>query len=422
MRSRQTAALVAGLLALAWTGSAVAANPQVAGLQVALKAHGLYAGSIDGVSGPGTVAAVKLFQAQKGLAVDGRAGQRTRTALGPLGRPLLGRRDLARGAVGFDVSVLQFLLRARGFCSDAPTGAFDARTAAAVKAFQRAQGLAADGIAGRRTLAALAGQGVPVARRQHSTRIYVVRPGESLTAIASRFGTTLGALARTNRLDPARVLLVGRRLRVPGRAEASSSATRESSPARTTASGGTYVVRTGDSLTAIASRHGTSVAALARENDLDPRGFLLIGTRLRVPAAVGAGAPASRDEVRAALDRWSARYGVDPQLARALAWMESGFQNHVVSSAGARGIMQLLPSASDFVQTVLLGQRLDLTTLDGNIQAGVRLLAHLLREVGGDARLALAAWYQGLRAVREKGVLPESEAFVADVLALRGRV
>jgi peptidoglycan hydrolase-like protein with peptidoglycan-binding domain len=365
---------------------------------------------------------VKLFQAQKGLAVDGRAGQRTRAALGPLGRPLLGRRDLARGAVGFDVSVLQFLLRARGFCSDAPTGAFDARTAAAVKAFQRAQGLAADGIAGRRTLAALAGQGVPVARRQPSTRIYVVRPGESLTAIASRFGTTLGALARTNRLDPARVLLVGTRLRVPGRAAASSSATRASSPARTTASGGTYVVRTGDSLTAIASRHGTSVAALARANDLDPRGFLLIGTRLRVPAAVGAGAPASREEVRAALDRWSARYGVDPQLARALAWMESGFQNHVVSSAGARGIMQLLPSASDFVQTVLLGQRLDLTTVDGNIQAGVRLLAHLLREVGGDARLALAAWYQGLRAVRERGVLPESEAFVADVLALRGRV
>jgi peptidoglycan hydrolase-like protein with peptidoglycan-binding domain len=421
MRSRQTAALVAGLLALAWTGSAVAANPQVAGLQVALKAHGLYAGSIDGVSGPGTVAAVKLFQAQKGLAVDGRAGQRTRAALGPLGRPLLGRRDLARGAVGFDVSVLQFLLRARGFCSDAPTGAFDARTAAAVKAFQRAQGLAADGIAGRRTLAALAGQGVPVARRQPSTRIYVVRPGESLTAIAARFGTTLGALARTNRLDPARVLFVGTRLRVPGRA-AAASATRASNPARTTASGGTYVVRTGDSLTAIASRHGTSVAALARANDLDPGGFLLIGTRLRVPAAVGAGAPASREEVRAALDRWSARYGVDPQLARALAWMESGFQNHVVSSAGARGIMQLLPSASDFVQTVLLGQRLDLTTVDGNIQAGVRLLAHLLREVGGDARLALAAWYQGLRAVRERGVLPESEAFVADVLALRGRV
>ena len=107
-------------LAFTWVGAAHASNPQVAGLQVALKAHGLYTGSVDGVSGPGTVAAVKLFQARKGLVVDGRAGQRTRAALGPLGRPLLGRRDLASGAVGFDVSVLQFLLRARGFCPDAP--------------------------------------------------------------------------------------------------------------------------------------------------------------------------------------------------------------------------------------------------------------------------------------------------------------
>jgi Putative peptidoglycan binding domain/LysM domain len=207
--------VLAVLLALAWEGAAQAANPQVAGLQVALKAHGLYTGPVDGVSGPGTVAAVKLFQARKGLVVDGRAGQGTRAALGPLGRPLLGRRDLARGAVGFDVSVLQFLLRARGFCSDAPTGAFDARTADAVKAFQRAHGLVADGIAGPQTLAALAGQGVPVARRQPSTRIHVVRAGEHLTSIAEHYGTTLAALARRNRLDPRDVLLIGTRLRVP---------------------------------------------------------------------------------------------------------------------------------------------------------------------------------------------------------------
>jgi N-acetylmuramoyl-L-alanine amidase len=362
--SRRTTLLVAVLLALAAAGGAHGGNPQVAGLQVALKAHGLYTGAIDGVSGPGTVAAVKLFQAQKGLAVDGRAGQRTRAALGPLGRPLLGRRDLARGAVGLDVSVLQFLLRARGFCSDAPTGAFDARTAAAVRAFQKAHGLIADGIAGPRTLAALAVQGVPVAPKQPSTRIHVVRAGESLTAIADRFGTTLAALARRNRLDPARVLLVGTRLRVPA------------------------------------------------------------GSPAPVRAAVSTRSPASysREDVRDAIDRWSAVYGVDQQLARGLAWMESGFQNHVVSSAGARGVMQLLPSSMEFVQGVLLGQQVDTSTVDGNVQLGVRLLAHLLREWNGDVRLAVAGWYQGSKAVRERGVLPESEAFVADVLALRGRV
>ena len=402
----------------------------MAGLQVALKAHGLYTGAVDGVSGPGTVAAVKLLQARKGLAVDGRAGTRTRAALGPLGRPLLGRRDLARGAVGFDVSVLQFLLRARGFCSDAPTGAFNARTAAAVKAFQRSHGLVADGIAGPRTLAALAGQGVPVARRQAASRVYVVRAGDHLTALAERFGTSVDALAKRNRLDPGAVLLIGTRLRVPARGGAAPAAT--PAPAvtptpstRTTAASGTYVVRSGDSLTAIASRYGMSVESLAKRNDLDPRGFLLIGTRLRVPGTATtavAGNFVSKDVIRGALDRWSSHYGVDPSLVRALAWQESGFQNHVVSSAGARGVMQLLPVTMDFVQGVLLMQRIDGATADGNVQMGVRLLAHLLREWNGDLRLALAAWYQGSKAVRERGVYQVSEEFVASVLALRGRV
>jgi N-acetylmuramoyl-L-alanine amidase len=425
--STRTAIVVAALLAFAGAGAAHAANPQVAGLQVALKAHGLYTGPVDGVSGPGTVAAVKLLQARKGLAVDGRAGTRTRTALGPLGRPLLGRRDLGRGAVGFDVSVLQFLLRQRGFCSDAPTGAFDARTTAAVKAFQRAHGLTADGIAGARTLASLAGQGVPVARKQPSSRIYVVRAGDHLTALAERFGTTVAALAKRNRLDASDVLLIGTRLRVPGAAAATPAprARAASSSRTTTASTATYVVRSGDNLTAIAERHGTSVQVLAKQNRIDPRGFLLIGTRLRVPAAATGGPVggyASKDVIRAAIDRWSSHYGVDPQLARALAWQESGFQNHVVSSAGARGVMQLLPVTMDFVQGVLLMQRLDGSTVDGNVQMGVRLLAHLLREWNGDLRLALAAWYQGSKAVRERGVYAVSEAFVANVLALRGQV
>ena len=433
MTGRRTASLLAAVVALAsGAGVARAENPQIAGLQVALRAHGVYSGPIDGVAGSGTVAGVRLFQAKSGLAVDGRAGQRTRKALGPLGRPLLGRRELAQGAIGFDVSVLQFLLKARGFCSDQPTGAFDADTAAAVRAFQRAHGLVADGIAGRATLAALSRQGVPVAARQQAARFHVVSPGESLTILAVRYRTSVAALARTNNLDPSRVLLIGTRLRVPGGSEPVRNVTRTAAPARTTSSAGTYVVRTGDSLTAIAERHGTTVSSLARSNRLDPRGFLLIGTRLRVPslgssaststAAAGLEPALSRDEVRASIDRWSANYGVDPQLARALAWMESGFQNHVVSSVGARGVMQLLPVTADFVQQVLLGQQVDTTSVDGNVRLGVRLLAHLLREWNGDARLALAAWYQGSQAVRDHGVYKVSEPFVATVLALRGRV
>jgi hypothetical protein len=49
------------------------------------------------------------------------------------------------------------------------------------------------------------------------------------------------------------------------------------------------------------------------------------------------------------------------------------------------------------------------------------LLRHLLRRFDGDQRLALAAWYQGEKAVRERGLYDETKVFVANVLALSSR-
>ena len=89
-------------------------------------------------------------------------------------------------------------------------------------------------------------------------------------------------------------------------------------------------------------------------NGLSLMATIVPGQRLTLPrgAHLGdTGPPVDRNMVRAAIDRWSATYGVDAQLARAVAWMESGFQNHVVSSVGARGVMQLLPVTTDFVPT-----------------------------------------------------------------------
>jgi soluble lytic murein transglycosylase-like protein len=125
--------------------------------------------------------------------------------------------------------------------------------------------------------------------------------------------------------------------------------------------------------------------------------------------------------VRVAIDRWARFYGVDPKLARALAWMESGFQQDVVSSVGAVGVMQLLPETWEFVDTVLIGRRTP-RTYQGNVQAGVRYLRWQLHEFGGNVRLALAGWYQGARAVRERGVYVGTKEFVRIVLALYGTV
>ena len=342
-------ALAAGLAAAAPVGASL--NPQHAGLQVALRAQGLYLGPIDALVGPHTVAAVRAFQRTHGLPATGIADVRTRRALGPLGTPLFGSRTLRHGMFGWDVSVLQFLLGQHGI--RVPVNSyFDGPTVRGLRRYQRQLHVTADGIAGPATFTALGLQ----------TRI----PVRAL---------------RTTTLKP-------------------------------------YVVKPGDSLTLIARKHGTTLSTLTRINKLDPRHVLLIGTKLRLPASVST---TNVSTVRESLNTWSAHFGVDPRLARALAWMESGYNNSVVSSVGAQGVMQLLPSTWDYVETVLIGHAVN-HDADGNVQVGVALLHHLLGAFPGNERLALAAWYQGERSVRKIGPFKESKVFVADVEALKARM
>jgi soluble lytic murein transglycosylase-like protein len=129
--------------------------------------------------------------------------------------------------------------------------------------------------------------------------------------------------------------------------------------------------------------------------------------------------PAAR--VRSLLNYWSAVYGVDATLVRAVAWMESGYQTNLTSSVGAWGVMQILPPTWSYVETVLLGRQIP-RTASGNIRVGVLYLRQLLREFRGNERLALAAWYQGPASVRKRGALRETKLFVANVLALRATV
>jgi murein DD-endopeptidase MepM/ murein hydrolase activator NlpD len=151
-------AFVVLALALASAIVAPAASAQsgrTAALQVALRAAGLYGGTIDGIRGPATRSALIAFQRRRGLVADGILGPATRRALGRRGRPGWGSRPLRRGQRGWDVVVLQFLLARHGFPSGTVDGGFGAHLDAALRRFQRWSGLYADGVAGPATFAAL---------------------------------------------------------------------------------------------------------------------------------------------------------------------------------------------------------------------------------------------------------------------------
>ena len=153
--------VLSGGIALAVVAVALAlpapsfAGPKVAAVQVALKRVGLYNATVDGVRGPLTKSAIVRFQRRRGLSVDGVVGPQTRRAFGKRGRPAFGSRTMKRGDRGWDVAAMQYILARRGYPPGAIDAVFGPMTDTALRNFQRALGLSADGLAGPATIAGL---------------------------------------------------------------------------------------------------------------------------------------------------------------------------------------------------------------------------------------------------------------------------
>ena len=223
----------------------------------------------------------------------------------------------------------------------------------------------------------------------------VVQPGDTLSAIAVRGGVTVTRLAAANGLPASALLPAGRALTLPGPGTAAAQAagpstTLAAAPASASAPSGTAA--SSSAATAAPAPTATSPSSAG-------------GTRVTA-AEVGAAATAN---------------GVPASLARAIAWQESGFDNGAVSSVGARGAMQVMPDTLTWINGALSSRRLDSSSAADNVQAGTLYLQHLLRETGGDADQAAAAYYQGLSSVRSRGMYDDTRRYVENVRALRSR-
>jgi soluble lytic murein transglycosylase-like protein len=170
-------------------------------------------------------------------------------------------------------------------------------------------------------------------------------------------------------------------------------------------------------------------------NGLDPKEPLLTGTVLKLPSNISSSSPApSVRQVPNAppyptpervsgtqIGQIAAAHGVPASLAKAIGWQESGFNNALVSSANARGVMQILPGTWSWINSNLSMSPLNSRSAADNVHAGVLYIGQLLRDTGGNIPEAVASYYQGLGSVRDRGMLPDTRRYVKDVLALRAR-
>jgi LysM repeat protein len=287
---------------------------------------------------------------------------------------------------------------------------------------------------GAAALASAGGGASPAAGAASSGGGYVVQPGDTLTGIAAANGTSVSALAAANGLDPTGLLIAGSSLAVTAGGGSAPATSSGGAPGVQ----GAYTVRSGDTLSGLAAGAGVSMSDMAAMNGLDPDGVLVAGTVLKLPT--GAPAPARSAEPAPApvipqadpvptatyvgaadIQSVASQYGVSPSLAAAIAWQESGFNNAMVSSANARGVMQVMPGTWDYVQQNLAQRPLDPNSATDNVHAGVMYLKRLLDETGGDENAAIAGYYQGLRSVSERGMYDDTARYVENVQALRGR-
>lgn len=264
-----------------------------------------------------------------------------------------------------------------------------------------------------------------------------VHSGDTLSAIALRYHTTVSRLVALNHLPgDGDLIYAGQELKIPGS---------HSRHAPTHLGTIYHTVVPGDTLDGIAARYHVKPTTIARRNHLPSSLVVVLGQRLAIPHRVTTHSPSrsghsggatsaalhdraylahrgepSREQTAALIRSTSARWSLDPRLAQAISWQESGWNMRAVSPVDAIGAMQIMRYTGTYLSDDVVHRHLDLFDAQDNITAGVALLSVLTHETRSPRR-AVAGYYQGLQSVRDHGMYASTKQYVRNVMSLRTR-
>ena len=301
-----------------------------------------------------------------------------------------------------------------------------------------------------------------VASASGAGRVYVVKAGDTLGAIAARHGVGLSEVFKWNGLGMSSVIYPGQKVKVgAGSATqapaATKPATKPAAAAPAPASSGSYTIKAGDTLSGIAARNSVRLSDVLSANRLTMSSIIYPGQKLVIPGAstiapastkpaattplvpstfLGFSYPAavvssanqnkallnaspvpSRAQMKSIVADTARRMGVDASLALAFAYQESGFDQRAVSPANAIGTMQVIPSSGQWASD-LVGRKLNLLDPYDNATAGVAIIRQLVR-TSPDLDNAIAGYYQGQYSVSQNGMFEDTKGYVAAINANR---
>ena len=175
----------------------------------------------------------------------------------------------------------------------------------------------------------------------------------------------------------------------------------------------------GGALPPVLGRFGGPAVAIVLANGLAEPHFIMEGQALTIPIVESPPVRPVSPRIEALLEEFAAVEGLEPGLVKAIAYIESGWQPDAVSSIGAMGVMQIVPSTGYWIETELFGYDLDIeTSAYDNIKAGARYLRVLL-DLTGDMDQAVAAYYQGYSALSLGVIYEDTIQYVATVNATK---